>query len=208
VTKRRETGKGPRAHPRVLVVDDDKNAGVALSRALRRNRFDVETTESFETGLAAFHAGFFDLVIADWDLAAEPQRKGDALFGAVRLRDWEVPMILLSGQLPEASPTQQAETLQTILNYGSVRFVERGHGYDPVIKAARDLLQRRDIALVTLIGQLRATKDRLPTSSGYATNEKILQLLLRNVRAKAGTIGALAEEFAEWEEGRLRRRSS
>src|SRR5262245_40393922 len=143
--RRRVRTRKPRQ--RVLVVDDDPSAGRALARVFERKGFLVDTVESYEQGLEAFHAGFFDLVIADWDLAAEPERKGDALFCALRERDWEVPMILLSGQLPVAGAGERAETLQSIMNYGAVKFVERGQGYDRVIKEAQDLLRRRDTAL-------------------------------------------------------------
>jgi hypothetical protein len=143
-----------------------------------------------------------DAVIADWNLDPRAKKKGDALFDAIRRRDWEVPLILVSGKLEEEH--EKAQTLDRVMDCGAVQFVERGDGaYDEIVRSLRELLARRDVALTEMIRRLRATRGTIPTSSGRAGSERVLQELLRDPRWKQGTLSQLAKEFAEWEVEKL-----
>jgi DNA-binding response OmpR family regulator len=181
----------------VLLVDDDPKTLAQLGRRLRREGYEVWPSPSFDRALATFKAGQVDAVIADWDLDPRTKKKGDALFDAIRRRDWEVPLILVSGKLGQEH--EKADTLDRVMDCGAVQFVARGEGYDEIVRSLRELLARRDVALTELIRRLRATHGTIPTSSGRAGSAQVLKELLRDTRWKRGTLSPLAKEFAEWE---------
>ena len=200
-----------RPRPTVLLVEDDPRTRKALARALERSGFRVRSTKNYERATAVFRAGFIDVVVADWDLAANPNKKGDALFAELRKRDWEVPLVLVSGKLHEAN--QRAKTLQRILEFGPVRFVERGQGmgYKPVLHAIRELLSQRDVLVTQLIAKLReadAHGASIETSGGRLTAGQLLSKLLSDSTWKQTTLLRLAEEFAEWGKPKLTKQPS
>src|ERR1700749_3856061 len=52
----------------ILVIDDDVDMCVLLSRFLERNGFEVDTSYSGEDGITKFEQGKFDIVICDYRL--------------------------------------------------------------------------------------------------------------------------------------------
>lgn len=88
---------GPRkARRRVLVVEDEDLYRKALVKTLRNDHgVDVEAEDSAETALARIDAGsmLFDLVITDVSL---PGLSGFELHDAIRARDLNVPIVLMS----------------------------------------------------------------------------------------------------------------
>ena len=81
------------SNPRVLVVDDDPDIGLALSDYLRNEGFDVEVVE---TGNAAIHKGTtqsYDVVLLDVGL---PDRDGIEVLGELAERKPQLPVVLLT----------------------------------------------------------------------------------------------------------------
>jgi DNA-binding NtrC family response regulator len=195
--RRRVRAKATSTKLTVLLVDDDALTRSQLSRRLEREGFKVRSCPSFDEALAIFRAGQMDAVIADWDLEHDTRKRGDALFEEIRKRDWEVPLVLVSGKLDEAN--QKATTLDHLLDCGAVQFVERGESYDPIVKALWELLARRDVALSGLLRKIRRMKATVATTSGRIGSEEVLKSLLDDMRWKGGTLSPLAKEFAQWE---------
>jgi len=81
------------SNPRVLLVDDDPDIGLALSDYLRKEGFDVEVVE---TGNAAIHQGTtqsYDVVLLDVGL---PDRDGIEVLGELTERKPQLPVVLLT----------------------------------------------------------------------------------------------------------------
>ncbi|HEX6278135.1 MAG TPA: response regulator, partial [Polyangiaceae bacterium] len=78
----------------VLVVEDDAIQRQALTRLLRGEGYAVETITNGEHAVRAFESGAFDLVVTDIDM---PGRTGIELLRAIRERNPDVPVILLTG---------------------------------------------------------------------------------------------------------------
>jgi len=81
------------SNPRVLLVDDDPDIGLALSDYLRKEGFDVEVVE---TGNAAIHKGTtqsYDVVLLDVGL---PDRDGIEVLGELTERKPQLPVVLLT----------------------------------------------------------------------------------------------------------------
>jgi PAS domain S-box-containing protein len=81
------------SNPRVLLVDDDPDIGLALSDYLRKEGFDVEVVE---TGNAAIHQGTtqsYDVVLLDVGL---PDRDGIEVLVELAERKPQLPVVLLT----------------------------------------------------------------------------------------------------------------
>lgn len=194
--------------PVVLLVDDEKLTIKILGRKLRTLGYKVIACETYAQALSAFRSGFIDIVVADWDLAKDDKKKGDALFRAIRERDWEVPLVLVSGKLHEDSA--KAATFANVLNFGSATFVERGTaiGYEKIVQAMRRLLERRDIVLSEMIHKLRSSQIKVRTTSGVVDSSKLLSRMLSRSSWKQGTLLSIAKAFAKWELEQSKKRSS
>ncbi len=57
---------------KILVIDDEYLVRYALARILRREGYEVATAADGERGIAAFHAGVPDVVLADMALSEPP----------------------------------------------------------------------------------------------------------------------------------------
>ncbi len=91
------------SNPRVLLVDDDPDIGLALSDYLRKEGFEVEVVE---TGNAAIHKGTtqsYDVVLLDVGL---PDRDGIEVLGELAERKPQLPVVLLTAftSLQESTP--------------------------------------------------------------------------------------------------------
>jgi len=178
--------------PRALVLDDNGRALEMTARRLRSRGFDViecRTRADFE---AAWDPGMFDVLVADWQLAADYH--GDAVLQAVRERDWDVPFVLVSGRLGDDA--KRSPVLATLLQSGNARFVVRGDsGIRLVCEAAEDLIERRDHALLKVILALRPAARKelgITTSSG----RRSVRALLADILARPGASDVADEPIA------------
>ena len=81
--------------PHVLLVEDDAAIAEPLSRALRRDGYDVEVVESGTHTLARWEAGGSDLVILDLGL---PDVDGLEVCRRIRAADRHVPVLVLTAR--------------------------------------------------------------------------------------------------------------
>jgi hypothetical protein len=151
------------------VLDDSANARKMTIRRLRSRGF--ETLDC--------------VIIADWELSHDADKHGDKVLEAVRKRDWDVPFGLVSGKLEQ--DTERAGILEKLLESGSARFVKRGHGaIAEACESAEDLIERRDLALLKVIlnlreGALRGVK--IKTTTGEEAVSKLLESVVSRPKA-------------------------
>jgi len=79
---------------RVLVVDDEPEVREVISKYLTGDGHVVVTANNGREGLEKFHAGRFDLVLADRSM---PEMSGDDLAAAIQRIAPRKPVILLTG---------------------------------------------------------------------------------------------------------------
>lgn len=77
----------------VLVVDDEINTLKVLSATLKREKFNVETSQTGEDALLRLKNNHFDLVISDYKL---PGINGETLLEKIKVKNPTVPVILLT----------------------------------------------------------------------------------------------------------------
>lgn len=171
--------------PRAIVLDDNSNARRMTARQLRNRGFDTIECATADEFLDLWKPGTVDVVIADWRLSNDPKEFGDKILEAVRKRDWDVPFVLVSGQLGE--DTERIRVLQRLLERGGAAFVQRGDkGIWKACESAEDLIERRDLALLKLILPLRVGAlqgARIKTSRGEQSVAKLLESIVSKPRA-------------------------
>ena len=124
-------GVGPRARPRVLIVDDDEQILRGLARGLKQDH-DVLLATSPAVALAMAEAHTLDAVVTDHDLGDDGGRDGVWLLEQVRGRHPDARRILMSGGQP---------TIEAHLESGLVgRFLPKPVGAKDVLAALRTKL--------------------------------------------------------------------
>lgn len=166
--------------PRAIVLDDNALARKMTARRLRARGFEVYPCSNSSEFHDVWSPGTIDVIISDWDLSHNEHEEGDKVLEEVRKRDWDVPFVLISGKLSEA--TDRAEVLERLLGSGSARFVQRGdNGIEEACEAAEDLIERRDLALLKVLLALRPAVlqgGAVQTSSGKVKTQTMLDKLV------------------------------
>jgi len=99
---------------RILTVDDDSNARLAVQAILERQQMHVTPVESAEDGLSALSSAYFDLVITDFRMK---QKTGLDLIKEARSHGLGVPFILVTAESDLTVRNQAAELgVMAILN--------------------------------------------------------------------------------------------
>jgi EAL domain-containing protein (putative c-di-GMP-specific phosphodiesterase class I) len=103
----------PGARPRLLIADDEKALLRVVARALELAGFEVSTAEDGSTALQLLAERHFDAVLTD---VVMPGMTGVALLRAVRARDLEVPVLLMTGA-PDVATAAEA------VHYGAAEYM-------------------------------------------------------------------------------------
>jgi CheY-like chemotaxis protein len=165
------------AKPRAIVLDDDSRVRRLTALNLLGREFEVIECANFDEFERKWSPGTVDVIIADWRLSDNHEQFGNRVLEQVRKRDWDVPFVLVSGQLGDA--TAKTEILSELLSNGSARFVTRGedNGVEEACESAEVLIERRDLALLKVILSLRPAALQgatLRTSSGLQPVSRML----------------------------------
>ena len=90
---------------RILVVDDEQIVLELTVRVLERAGYDVVPVSAPERALELVDAGDLDLVVSD---VVMPGLSGVDLLDEIRLRRPDLPVVLMTGGLPEPERTSEA----------------------------------------------------------------------------------------------------
>lgn len=133
------------AHGWVLVVEDDEVQRRALTRLLRSEGYWVKAVENGEQAVRAFDAAAFELVVSDIDM---PGQDGITLLRAIRQRDVDVPVILLTGR-------PRLDTAILAIEHRATRYMTKPVDHREFKHAARVSMHARRLTQVRRdLGQL------------------------------------------------------
>lgn len=90
----------------VLLVEDDRMIAKTLRMSLPYRGFEVTACESCRSGLEAFRAGAFDLVLLDVNL---PDGSGLDVCREIRAGNAEIPILMLTAKVDEESAVKGLE---------------------------------------------------------------------------------------------------
>jgi EAL domain-containing protein (putative c-di-GMP-specific phosphodiesterase class I) len=97
--------------PRVLAADDDDASRAFLARGLRAAGYDVITAANGREAVSLLGEGAVDAIVTD---IAMPEMTGIQLLRAIRSRDADVPVVLVTGS-PDLESAMQAVKLGALL---------------------------------------------------------------------------------------------
>jgi EAL domain-containing protein (putative c-di-GMP-specific phosphodiesterase class I) len=100
---------------RILLVDDEEALLRLLARALSGAGFEVETAADGQQAMEIFERNEFDLVISDITM---PRMDGIELLRAVRARNFDIPVVLVTA-MPMVDSAMQA------VEYGAMRYLSK-----------------------------------------------------------------------------------
>ncbi len=79
---------------KILIIDDDLDMCLVLSKFLLRNGYDVETANSGAKGITKFKEGYFDIVICDFRLG---DRDGKDILKEIKAISPETIVLIITG---------------------------------------------------------------------------------------------------------------
>jgi EAL domain-containing protein (putative c-di-GMP-specific phosphodiesterase class I) len=123
---------------RVLVVEDDRALLEAYTDVLLAAGFDVVAAGDGAGALHALEQDAFDVVLTDLVL---PGVNGVEILRAVRERDLDVPVVLITG-----NPT--VETAVQAIELGALRYLVKPASADELIRATEHAMRLRKLASV------------------------------------------------------------
>ena len=80
--------------PKILLIDDNKHGLVARRSLLEEQVYEVETAADGIEGLSKYDEKMFDVVVTDYRM---PKMNGHKVLEAIRARNPNTPVIILSG---------------------------------------------------------------------------------------------------------------
>ena len=164
---------------RVLLVEDEKRVRDFVARGLRAEQFAVDTAEDGATALSFAETYKYDLLILDLLL---PGRSGTELLRKVRLKDKQVPILVLTAR---DSITDKVENFEA----GADDYLTKPFMFAELLSRVKALLRRTslnqssvlrvaDLELDQISQQVRRGGRRIElTAKEYA----LLQYMMSNV---------------------------
>jgi DNA-binding response OmpR family regulator len=129
---------------RILVVEDDEHLQVGLCRWLGGAGFQIEGAEDGVAAVERFERGTFDLVLSDITM---PNMDGLELLRAVREKDLDVPVILITGDPDDDSVARALELGAFRYLIKPVDPVELRSAVHSAVKACRTAKAQRETLL-------------------------------------------------------------
>jgi EAL domain-containing protein (putative c-di-GMP-specific phosphodiesterase class I) len=123
---------------RVLVVDDDDGLRRACSRVLERAGFEVSIATNGEQALELMDRNRYDVLVSD---ICMPRLGGTELLRAVRERDLDIPVLLMTGS-PDLSTAVDA------LEHGALRYLVKPFSPDALSAAVTEAARLHQLAVL------------------------------------------------------------
>jgi EAL domain-containing protein (putative c-di-GMP-specific phosphodiesterase class I) len=139
VAAKPSTGATPVSNrARVLVVDDDDGLRRACMRVLERGGFEVDMATNGEQALELIEHGRYDVLLSD---ICMPRLGGTDLLRAVRKRDLDLPVLLMTGS-PELSSAVEA------LEHGALRYLVKPFNPEALSAAVTEAARLHQLAVL------------------------------------------------------------
>jgi signal transduction histidine kinase len=167
---------------RILVVEDDPELNRFLADVLREE-YDVETAADGTEGLARALRARPDLILTD---VMMPGMRGDRLIRELRRQPGfaDVPIVVLSARADEALRI-------ALLRDGAQDYVTKPCAREELLARVRTFieLQRRQRALESTLGELRAAQDEMVRREQLAILGRLAAGVAQELRHPLGVIG-------------------
>jgi EAL domain-containing protein (putative c-di-GMP-specific phosphodiesterase class I)/CheY-like chemotaxis protein len=156
--------------PRVLLVDDDQSVRRAAARVLQAEGFAVTQAADGEEALRLIEKCEFDVVLTD---VMMPRTSGLELLRAIRQRDLELPVILMTG-MPSMEAAREAQ------RFGALHYLTKPVDNDRLVSAVTRAERLRRLAIVKRIA-MDVVDSLLPRAGDRAGLEHSLDQALETL---------------------------
>lgn len=149
--------------PRVLIVDDDELIVDVFSRLLSANGYEVACARDGRQAEEQVGTSPFDVIVSDISM---PGMNGVELLRAVRRRDEDVPVILVTGE-PDVRTAIQA------VEYGALRYLLKPVSKETLLEVVGTAVRLHELArlkreAISLLGKSRVSAlDRAGLEVGF-----------------------------------------
>lgn len=122
---------------RILVIDDDKDMCLVLSRFLSKKSYSVEVAHSGEEGLKRLRLTEFDLVLCDYKL---PDVTGIEILQKIKVLNSTVAVIIITGY-------SDVKTAVETFRYGANDYVTKPLYPDELLLTIKETIEKNQIKL-------------------------------------------------------------
>ena len=121
--------------PTILIIDDDKDICLMLSKFLLKNNYTVETAHNGEDGLRALRNTSFDIILCDYRL---PDYTGVELLQKIKILSSSVAVIIITGY-------SDVRTAVETFRYGASDYVTKPLFPDELLVTISETLQKNKV---------------------------------------------------------------
>ena len=159
---------------KILIVDDERNILLSLSRALTLEGYEAEVAGSGELALEKLRKGHYDLVILDIQM---PGLDGIEVLRTIGKEKIKVPVIMMSGHAT-------VETAVQATKLGAHDFIEKPISQEKLLLTLRNTLKFQDLSR-----ENRQLKDHLTAKYELMGESGAIQSLWKQIRMAAPSRG-------------------
>jgi len=147
---------------RILVIDDDKDMCLVLSRFLSKKNYSVEVAHTGEEGLKRLRVTDFDLVLCDFKL---PDVSGIELLQKIKVLNSTVAVIIITGY----SDVKEAVE---IFRYGANDYITKPLYPDELLVTVKDTIEKNQLKLHPkhgdeVIGDIKRTQATVSSTFNF-----------------------------------------
>lgn len=142
--------------PNILVIDDDKDICLVLSKFLTKNNYLVNIAHTGEDGLRQLRSTEFDLILCDYRL---PDVSGIELLQKIKILNAAVAVIIITGY-------SDVKTAVETFRYGASDYVTKPLYSDELLVTIRETIAKNQAKHGTYPAAPEATKTEVKRSNG------------------------------------------
>jgi PAS domain S-box-containing protein len=138
--------------PRILAVDDEPQICESLEILLKKQGYDISTTNSGREALNLLDSGRFDLLLLDMSI---PDLSGFEIMDHINRQDYEIFTIVITGNA-------SIESAVNALKKGAFDYLKKPFEYEELLKRVGNALNQKILALEKKIinGKLERSEER------------------------------------------------
>ena len=99
--------------PKILIVDDNNDLRIVVSKMLSRLGYEVSSADSGENGLSIFFKNKFDIVLSDYEM---PGMDGVALACGVKESSPRTPVVIMTGAGKETVFSRKSTAVDEVIS--------------------------------------------------------------------------------------------
>jgi two-component system response regulator HydG len=151
--------------PNILIIDDDKDICLVLSKFLTKNNYLVNVAHTGEEGLKQLRSTDFDLILCDYRL---PDLSGIELLQKIKILNSAVAVIIITGY-------SDVKTAVETFRYGASDYVTKPLYPDELLVTIRETISKNQTKLgIQPPSEISKPETRRPSVGNLSTDEFIV----------------------------------